>query len=145
MGKKCKGIADPYRCGCQGPLRLAHFLATEAPILAAMIDGTESTPNTTTPRGNRLPGPCEKSIQINCPTSGRIPHLHERSGAKNANAMDIKHTAGSATEKYKPESHASFRPDASVTAIQTAAPQTTATRYSQWSLFIRSPFVFFLS
>jgi len=103
----------------------------DAPIRAAMIDGTESTANTTIPSGNRFPGPFEKSIQRNCPTSGKIPHLHEPSGSKKANAIDTTQTAGIPTEKYKPESHASFRPVASATKIQMAAPETIAIRYSQ--------------
>jgi hypothetical protein len=89
-----------------------------APIRAAMIGGTDNTPNTMTPRGNRLPGPGEMSIQTNCPTIGSTPHLHERTGSKNANAIETKQTAGIPTEKYKPESQASFRPDASSIRIQ---------------------------
>jgi hypothetical protein len=117
---------------------LAVFVAMNAPIRAAMIGGTDSTPNTITPSGNRLPGPAEKSIQTNCPIIGRTPHLHERLGSTNANAIEIKQTAGIPTEKYKPESHASFRPDAIATRIQIAAPQTADTRYNQCSLFIRA-------
>jgi hypothetical protein len=45
--------------------------------------------------------------------------------------MEIKQTAGMPTEKYKPESHASFLPDATATKIQIAAPHTAAVRYSQ--------------
>jgi hypothetical protein len=110
-----------------------------APTRAAMIGGTDTAPNTITPSGNRLPGPGERSIQTNCPKSGRTLHLHERLGSKNANVIETKQTAGIPTEKYKSESHASFRPDASAIRIQIAAPQTAATRYNQWSLFIRSP------
>src|SRR4030095_3613474 len=96
------------------------FVAMNAPIRAAMIGGTESTPNTITPRGNRLPGPGEMSIQTNSPTIGSPPPLHERLGSKNANAIETKQTAGIPTEKYKPESQASFRTDASVRTIHIA-------------------------
>jgi hypothetical protein len=89
---------------------LAVFVAKNAPIRAAMIGGTDSIPNTMTPRGNRLPDPIERSIQTNCPTSGRTPHLYERLGSTNANAIATKQTAGIPTEKYKPESHVSCRP-----------------------------------
>src|SRR4030095_14361069 len=110
------------------------FVAMNAPIRAAMIGGTESTPNTMTPRGNRLPGPGEMSMQTNCPTIGSTPPLHERLWSQTANAIETKQTAGIPTEKYKPESQASFRPDASVISIQIAAPQPDATRYHQCSL-----------
>jgi hypothetical protein len=79
------------------------------------------------------------SIQTNCPTIGSTPHLHERLGSKNANAIETKQTEGIPTEKYKPESQASFRPDASAIRIQIAAPQTAAARYNQCSLFIHVP------
>src|SRR5262245_55461077 len=110
-----------------------------AAIRAAMIAGTDHTPITITSRGNRLPGPGEMSIQTNCPTIGSTPHLHERLGSKTANAIETKQTAGIPTEKYKPESHASFRPDASAIRIQIAAPQPAAARYNQCSRLIHSP------
>src|SRR5262245_26562388 len=108
-----------------------------APIRAAMIGGIDNTPNTITPRGNRLPGPGEMSIQTNCPTIGRTPHLHERLGSKNANVIETKQTAGIPREKYKLESHASLRPDTCAIRIQIAAPQPAAKRYNQCCLFIQ--------
>lgn len=117
---------------------LAVFVAMNAPIRAAMIGGTDNTPNTITPRGNRLPGPGEMSIQTSCPTIGRTPHLHERLGSKNANAIETRQTTGIPTVKYKLESHASLRPDTWAMRIQIAAPQPAAKRYNQYSRFMRS-------
>ena len=51
----------PARGRVQGAVR-AHwlwplFVAMNAPIRAAIMDGIENTANTTTPSGKRLPGP----------------------------------------------------------------------------------------
>lgn len=133
--------AAPVQRAINAHCVLPVFVAMNAPILAAMIGGIDSTPNTITPRGNRLPGPGEMSIQTNCPTIGSTPHHHERLGSTNANAIETKQTAGIPTEKYKLESHASFRPDTSAITIQMTAPQPAAVRYNQYSLFIRASLI----
>ena len=91
-----------------------------------MIDGTESTPNTTTPSGKRLPGPWVNSIQENWPTRGATPHRHGLLGSTNPSAEDTTQTTGMLMRKYHWESHAYLLPEASDTTIHTAAPATTA-------------------
>src|SRR5262245_10083089 len=103
----------------------------DAPIRAAMMPGIDSTPNTITPSGNRLPTPCDSSIQRNCQTIGRAPQRQERFGSMRASANDSTQPAGIPTVKYTPESQASLRPDAPATSAHINAPQPTATSESQ--------------
>src|SRR5215470_5184118 len=100
----------------------ARLLPKNAPILAVMMDGTESTPNTTTPSGKRLPGPWVNSIQENLPTRGATPQRHGLLGATKPSAADTTQTTGTLMRKYHCESHASLRPVALDTATYTRIP-----------------------
>ena len=110
----------------EGSFYFARLLPKNAPIRAVMIDGTESTPNTTTPSGKRLPDPWVNSIQENWPTRGATPHRHGLLGSIKPSTADTIQTTGMLIRKYHWESHASLLPEALDTTTHTTIPVTTA-------------------
>lgn len=88
------------------------------------------------PSGNKLPGPTISSIIKNCPASGAAPQRQVRLGSKKPRSAASRQTAGIPTEKYNPESHASFLPDAAEISTHISAPPAAAAINSQCSFFM---------